>query len=93
MVGLSLAGDACFVVDESRSAFNLSPRTLGGTSVRMNLVVNGPDAAARRAMDAGATEVFPVADQPYGMREGRVADPYGHHWLLGRPSGEESATG
>jgi len=33
---------------------------------------------------AGAPVVFPIADQPYGMRQGRVADPFGHHWLIGR---------
>ena len=31
------------------------------------------------------TVLFPIADQPYGMRQGRVADPYGHHWLIGKP--------
>jgi PhnB protein len=29
--------------------------------------------------------MFPVADQPYGWRQGRVVDPFGHHWLVGRP--------
>jgi uncharacterized glyoxalase superfamily protein PhnB len=29
--------------------------------------------------------VFPIADQPYGMRQGRIADPEGHHWLIGKP--------
>ena len=66
-------------------AFNLSPQTLKGTSVRLNLVVADPDALTARALAAGATVVFPIADQPYGMRQGRVADPYGHHWLIGKP--------
>ena len=29
-------------------------------------------------------EIFPVADQPYGFQQGRVADPDGHHWLIGK---------
>jgi len=74
-----------FVVDENVPAFNVSPQTLKGTSVRLNLVVDDPDAVAERAIAAGAKVVFPIADQPYGMRQGRVADPYGHHWLLGKP--------
>ncbi len=82
---MTIDGERFFVVDENAEAFNLSPRSLGGTSVRMNVVVDDPDAAARRAVAAGATELFPVADQPYGMRQGRVVDPYGHHWLVGRP--------
>jgi PhnB protein len=51
----------------------------------MSLVVADADASAERAVAAGATILFPVGDQPYGLRQGRVQDPYGHHWLLGTP--------
>ena len=78
-------GARFLVVDESPENFNLSPQTLGGTSVRISLLVADPDAVAARAVAAGATVLFPVADQPYGYRQGRVADPFGHHWLIGRP--------
>ena len=61
-----------------------SPETVGGTTVRISLHVDDPDATAARAVAAGATEMFPVADQPYGMRQGRVVDPFGHHWLIGK---------
>ena len=81
---LFVEGHELYVVDENPAAFNLSPLTLGGTSVRMNLVVDDPDALFERAIAAGAREVFPVGDQPYGMRQGRIADPSGHHWLIGR---------
>jgi len=81
---LELDGQRFFVVDENVAAFNNSPDTLKGTTVRLNLVVDDPDAVAERAVEAGATVVFPVSDQPYGMRQGRVADPYGHHWLIGK---------
>jgi PhnB protein len=82
---LELDGAPFMVVDEVPAAFNISPATLGGTSVRINLIVDDPDAVAARAVAEGATEVFPTADQPYGLRQGRIADPYGHHWLIGRP--------
>jgi PhnB protein len=82
---LSIDGLRFLVADENPEAFNLSPESLGGTSVRINLIVDDPDAAAARAIAAGASEIFPVADQPYGLRQGRVADRDGHHWLLGRP--------
>jgi PhnB protein len=59
-----------------------SPETVGATTVRVSLHVGDPDAVAARAVDAGATEMFPVADQPYGLRQGRVVDPFGHHWLI-----------
>ena len=73
------------VVDETTEVGNFSPETLGGTTVRMMLHVPDPDAVAQRAVDAGAELLFPVEDQPYGMRQGRIKDPFGHHWLIGRP--------
>lgn len=82
---MSIGGQQFFVVDENPEAFNLSPETLGGTSVRISLVVNDADDATAQAIAAGAVEVFPVNDQPYGLRQGRVEDPYGHHWLIGTP--------
>ena len=76
-----------YVVDENPDGFNLSPEALGGTSVRLSLIVDDPDAVAAKAIKAGAKELFPVADQPYGMRQGRVVDPFGHHWVIGKPLG------
>jgi PhnB protein len=73
------------VADEAPEASNLSPQTLKGTTVRINLLVADPDAMAKRAIANGAIEVAPIADQPYGLRQGRLADPFGHHWLIGRP--------
>jgi PhnB protein len=73
------------VADEAPDAFNLSPDGLNGTTVRLNLLVADPDALSRRAIANGAVEVAPVADQSYGLRQGRLADPFGHHWLIGRP--------
>jgi PhnB protein len=40
------------------------------------------DAAWERAVRAGAEVVFPLADQFYGERAGRVADPFGNQWML-----------
>jgi PhnB protein len=73
------------VADEAPEVSNLSPQSLNGTTVRINLLVADPDAVAERAIANGAVEVAPIADQPYGLRQGRLADPFGHHWLVGRP--------
>ena len=82
-------GDARFwLADESPEHFNFSPESLGGGSVRMVMVVNDPDAAFDRAVAAGATVVWPVADQEYGWRVGRIVDPYGHHWEIGKPQSD-----
>ena len=85
IIEMSIDGERFYAVDENPPAFNVSPTTLGGTSVRISLVVEDPDAVADRAVAAGAKVVFPMADQPYGMRQGRIADPAGHHWLIGKP--------
>jgi PhnB protein len=82
---MAMNGLRFFVVDENPEAFNVSPKSLDGTTVRINLIVDDPDATAAQALRAGASEIFPVSDQPYGLRQGRVADPEGHHWLIGRP--------
>jgi PhnB protein len=73
-----------WVADESPEHLNFSPESLGGGTVRMVMIVNDPDAAFERAVTAGATVVWPVGDQ-YGWRLGRIVDPFGHHWEIGKP--------
>jgi PhnB protein len=85
---LSVAGAEFWLADESPEHFNFSPESLGGGSVRMVMIVEDPDAAFERAVAAGATVVWPVSDQPYGWRLGRVVDPFGHHWEVGKPLSE-----
>lgn len=85
---LSLGEAEFWLADESPEHFNFSPESLGGGSVRMVMIVEDPDAAFERAVAAGARVVSPVADQPYGWRVGRVVDPFGHHWEIGKPLSE-----
>jgi PhnB protein len=73
-----------WVADESPEHFNFSPESLGGSSVRIIFTVADPDAVFERAVKAGASQVYAVREA-YGWRVGRVADPYGHHWEIGRP--------
>ena len=77
-------GDADFwVSDESPDYLNFSPESLKGSTTRMVMVVEDPDASFDRAVAAGASVVFPVDDR-YGWRLGRVLDPFGHHWEIGK---------
>jgi ribose 5-phosphate isomerase B len=80
---LTVGATSFWVADESPEHLNFSPESLGGGSVRMLLVVADPDATVARALEAGATEVRAVADE-HGWRLGRIADPFGHHWEVGR---------
>ncbi len=61
-----------------------SPEFQDRRSVRMILTVDDPDAVFEQAIAAGATEVFAVSED-HGWRIGRVADPFGHHWEIGKP--------
>jgi PhnB protein len=53
--------------------------------VLLDVVLDDPDTVAERMVAAGAVVVFPVADQPYGARGGRLRDPFGVQWLLQTP--------
>jgi PhnB protein len=81
---LSIEGAEFWLADESPSHDNFSPATLSGSTVRIILVVSDPGAFFARAIAAGAREVWPVADQ-WGWRVGRIVDPFGHHWEIGKP--------
>jgi PhnB protein len=73
-------GEAEFWISEDRDA---QVPANGGT-IRMILTVPDPDGWFERAIAAGATEVAAVYEG-HGWRVGRLADPFGHHWELGRP--------
>jgi PhnB protein len=81
---LGVHGAEFWVADESPEHSNFSPETLGGGTVRMVMIVEDPDAAFARALSAGGREVWPVHEE-YGWRLGRMADPFGHHWEIGKP--------
>lgn len=80
---LSVEGAEFWVGDESPENYNFSPQTLSGSSVRIILTVADPDDVFARAVAAGASQVYPVSEE-HGWRLGRVADPFGHHWEIGR---------
>ena len=81
---LEVSGAEFWVAEESPQHLNFSPESLGGCSVRMLLIVEDPAKVCAQAIRAGATQVAPVADA-HGWRLGRIADPFGHHWEIGRP--------
>ena len=78
-------GEATFWVhDESPEQGNHSPESLGGGTVRLLLVVDDPRAVVERAVSLGAREVVPVSEEHRWLL-GRIEDPFGHHWEIGRP--------
>jgi PhnB protein len=81
---LSVGNALFWVEDESPPNLNFSPESLGGATMRMLLVVDDPQTMVARSIDAGAKEILPVTDE-HGWRLGRIEDPFGHHWEIGRP--------
>ena len=79
---LAIGGRHVGLAPEAPELGTPSPETIGATTVRISLHVDDADGAFARALAAGATELFPLEDQPYGLRQGRVRDPFGHHWLI-----------
>lgn len=77
--------DARFSLTEEAPDWNtLGAEAIGGSPVILQLIVDDPDVTAARAVELGAKVIFPIQDQFYGRREGRIADPFGHLWILGR---------
>lgn len=71
-----------FLVDEYPEWDSLGPLARKGTSVTLHLTVSDADAAAAKAVAAGATLTMPVADMFWGDRYGIVTDPFGHRWSI-----------
>ena len=79
---LLVAGPARFAVKDAGDG-DPAPSG-GGMPVIMALYVEDPGAVAARMVDGGATVIFPVSDHEYGERAGRLADPWGHRWMLAK---------
>lgn len=80
-------GDAAFWVAAASPAMRrLSPQAIDGATSRTLLVVDDPGQVLEQSVAAGATEASPVADE-HGWRLGRIVDPFGHEWEVGRPLG------
>lgn len=77
-------GGARFWVAAADGDTRLDPLTAGGRTGRTLLVVDDPDAMASTAIGAGATLRSPVAEE-HEWRVGRIVDPFGHEWEIGRP--------
>lgn len=84
---MAVGSSRFWVSDESPEHRNFSPETLGGATARMLLLVDDPAAVIGRAVAAGAELIAPVSEQ-HGWLFGRITDPFGHDWEIGKPLGE-----
>jgi PhnB protein len=81
---LEVNGGIFSVVDSAPDWGNTAPGDIGGTAVVLQLMVGDPDAVGAAMQKHGADVVFPIEDQFYGHREGRLRDPFGHLWIIGK---------
>lgn len=70
------------MLSSENPAWNKSPETLGGTPVKLCLMVKNADETYAQATAAGGTGIMPPADMFYGFRSGSVRDPFGHEWMI-----------
>jgi len=76
-------GDSKIMIAEEFPEWgNVSPKTIGGTPVRLHVYVKDADEFAKNAVEAGSKMAAPVEDQFYGDRAGRLEDPYGYIWIV-----------
>jgi PhnB protein len=89
VVGLEIDGAPFFLHEPTRAGFDC-PEGLGGTTVRVEVFCDDPDAFIARAVAAGADgSLDNVTDHqaPWGVhRQGGFTDPFGHRWLVGDTS-------
>jgi PhnB protein len=71
-----------YLADEHPEIGFISPTSLGGSAVMIEMTVPDVDAVMQRAVEAGATVARPAADQDYGWRNGKLLDPFGHTWMI-----------
>ncbi len=88
---IRIGNAAIFLSDEYPDFGSVSPQTLGGSAVKINLYVENVDEVAARAVAAGAKVIQPVQDQFYGERSGQFEDPFGYTWILSSVIEEVSA--
>jgi PhnB protein len=81
---LSVGNATFWVSDESPPNKNFRPESLGGSTVGLLLVVQDPHSVVERAVALRATEVSQVEEE-HGWLLGRIEDPFGHHWEIGKP--------
>jgi PhnB protein len=80
---LTIGGFTVAVKDEGDG--DPAPPSLGGSPVILALEVDDADAVGAAMERGGATVVYPIRDWEYGQRGGRLADPYGHLWMIAQP--------
>lgn len=84
---MSICGALFHIHEEVTRINELSPGTLKGTCVAIGLFVSDLHAVMAKDVAASGVEMDPVTDYDYDYRQGCVADPFSHHWLIEKKIG------
>jgi PhnB protein len=84
-------GDSALFLSDEFPGLCSSPDKYGGSSVLLHLYVEDVDRVARQAVAAGAKLLIAVDDRPWGDRQGRLDDPFGHIWRVSMHAEDVSA--
>lgn len=87
VIQLSISGARFWIAGASARMGRFSAASIGGATGRFLLVVDEPAAVSARAVAAGARLTSHVAEE-HGWLVGRVVDPFGQEWEIGRPLGD-----
>jgi PhnB protein len=86
VVQLSVGGARFWVAGASAQLGRFDPASIGGATGRVLLVVDDPRSVTEAAVAAGGKVTSQVTEE-HGWQLGRVVDPFGHEWEIGRPLG------
>lgn len=80
-------GDSDISLTQARDEWGLlAPEALGGSPLLLTLTVDDSSAVGNAMVASGGTVSIPIEERPYGKREGRVRDPFGHLWVVSQDS-------
>ena len=79
---LQIRDSVVMLSDEFPDMGAISPKSLGGTPVTLNVYVDNVDDVVDRAVAKGATLLQPIENRFYGDRSGQIVDPWGHKWSV-----------
>jgi uncharacterized glyoxalase superfamily protein PhnB len=76
-------GDSTISLTQAYDDYRLySPQSAAGSPVLLTLTVADASAVAAGMLEGGGTVIVPIEDRPWGKREGRIRDPFGHLWVV-----------
>jgi PhnB protein len=80
---IQIGDSVVMITEDAADGLLRSPGQLDGVvSCIMSLYWANVDAAWERAVSAGAEVIYPLEDQFYGERGGRLRDPFGQQWMM-----------